>query len=202
MLRGPKKSESHIMAEATHPELVAEKEALLTKFSAFCGPYIIERYAKGMTREELLAIRETILDFNRRWEEAGFDHGRSIAAPTIEDIDSLFPSAMEKEKASENFGDLTSNQIEWIKVNAKKWKTAGRIRYYINLIPALKIADCIDEEKKGSPVAILGLSKNKSLSQMQSWTVYFDAVSGKMCQNGTRDEVYKAFLEAFEAVHG
>ena len=200
MLRGPKKSESHLMAEAAHPELVAEKEALLTKFSAFCGPYIIERYAKDMTREELLSIRETILDFNRRWEEAGFDHGRSIAAPTVEDIDSLFPSAVKKEKASENFGDLSSDQIDWIKGNAKKWEKAGRIRYYINLISGLTLAGCIDEEKKGSPVAILGLSKTKSSAQLQSWAVYFDAVFGEMCQNGTQDEIYKAFLESFKKI--
>lgn len=42
----------------------------------------------------------------------------------------------------------------------------------------------------------------KKSDQMQSWAVYFDAVSGALCQNGTRDEVYKAFKKSFEALHG
>ena len=197
----PKKTESHMKAELEHPELLAEREELSDRYAPFLGLHIIEKYTKGFTREEVIAIREKILDFNRRWEEAGFDKGEGLAEPLMEDIDHLFPSSV-VEKPAENFGDLSSDQIDWIKENSKKWEKAGRIRYYINLIPALVLANCVDEEKKGSPVAILGLSKNKSFSQMQSWAVYFDAVSGQMCQNGTRDEVYKAFLEDFEAIHG
>ena len=177
----PKKTESHMKAELEHPELLEEREELSDKYAPFLGLHIIEKYTKGFTREEVLAIREKILDFNHRWKAAGFDHGESLAEPLMEDIDRLFPSSVE-EKPTENFGDLSSDQIDWIKGNSKKWEKAERIRYYIQINSALKLAECIDEEKKGSPVAILGLSKNKSFSQMHSWAVYFDAVSGELLQ--------------------
>lgn len=197
---GPKKSSAHLEAESAHPEMIKERLSLESKYAGFFG-YLTEKARNSVkSREELLAIREEIEAFNARWVEAGFDRKFGLAAPDMEEIDRLFP--VDEKKDEENFTSISEEQSSWIKSNSKRWAKDGRIRYYINLNSALSLANAVDEEKKGSPVAIIGLSKTKSSAQMQSWAVYFDAVSGKICQNGTRDEVYNAFLKAFEGIHG
>lgn len=85
MIRGPKKSESHLAAEISHPELVEEKSRLIASYGGFLGG-ITESSARSVkSREELEAIRDEIEDFNARWCAAGFDRGRGLAAPTIEE---------------------------------------------------------------------------------------------------------------------
>lgn len=195
MIRGPKKSESHLAAEISYPELVEEKSHLVAAYGGLLGG-ITESAARSVkSRAELEAIRDEIEAFNARWVAAGFDAGRGLAAPTDEEIDRLFPRTDEVQ--SENFGELSSSQQSWVKANAKRWTAGERVRYYVQLHAALALAGCVDEEKKGSPVAILGLSKTKSSAQMVSWAVYFDAVEGVMRQNGTKNELYDAFMSAF-----
>ena len=195
MIRGPKKTESHLEAERSHPELLTERSVLERKYAGFFG-YLTESAARNVkSRAELESIKAEIEDFNSRWVAAGFDAGRGLAAPTDEEIDRLFPRTDEVQ--SENFGKLSSSQQSWVKANAKRWTAGERVRYYVQLHAALALARCVDEEKKGSPVAILGLSKTKSSAQMVSWAVYFDAVEGVMRQNGTKNELYDAFMSAF-----
>lgn len=94
MIRGPKKSESHLAAEISYPELIEEKAHLVAAYGGFLGG-ITESAARSVkSREELEAIRAEIEDFNARWYAAGFDRGRGLAAPSAEDIDRLFSSTV------------------------------------------------------------------------------------------------------------
>ena len=195
MILGPRKSSSHLEAEKLHPELIEEKKSLSATYGGFIGWITESALRRVKSRAELEAIRDEIEAFNARWVAAGFDAGRGLAAPTDEEIDRLFPRTDEVQ--SENFGKLSSSQQSWVKSNAKRWTAGERVRYYVQLHAALALAGCVDEEKKGSPVAILGLSKTKSSAQMSSWAVYFDAVEGVMRQNGTKNELYDAFMSAF-----
>lgn len=87
----------------------------------------------------------------------------------------------------------------WIQDHAQRIEEEDTIRWQIYRNAALQLVGL--PEWEGARVELFGMDRQESRRAMLSWSAYWDAVTGELCQGHTNDVLFAHFFRAFQRVN-
>lgn len=87
----------------------------------------------------------------------------------------------------------------WIQDHAQRIEEEDAIRWHIYRNAALRLIGL--PEWDGARVDLFGMGRQESRRAMLSWSAYWDAVTGELCQGHTNDVLFAHFCNAFQRVN-
>ena len=87
----------------------------------------------------------------------------------------------------------------WVQDHAQRIEDEDTIRWHIYRNAALRLIGLPDWD--GAKVELFGMSRPETRKALLSWSVYWDAVTGELCQGHTNEVIFDHFVHAFQRVN-